>query len=101
MFFLLIQLNAKKIIIYMYAFYSCYFCLLFIFLFFKQANNHDISLNILTDWMYSGGIIESILNVVGFIPFGILFNRLQALQMVILSLFLVTRIEIAQYYFYV
>ncbi|MGX7150930.1 VanZ family protein [Enterococcus ureasiticus] len=101
-FFLLIQLYTKKILaIYSYAFYICYFCLLFIFLFLKQSNNHDVSLNILTDWMYAGGISESILNFVGFIPFGILFKRLQALQTVVLSLFVVTGIETAQYYFYV
>lgn len=86
---------------YLYLSYSMYGCLLFIMLFTKAKATHAIILNPIDFFSWDSGILEAILNVITFIPLGVLYAlRAKKWEMVFISLVTIIAIETTQYIFY-
>ncbi|HJF20414.1 MAG TPA: VanZ family protein [Enterococcus columbae] len=102
LFFLYVQLLRKKFSpIYLYLFYSVYLFLLFIVLFGKARNYHSLSL---VPWDFlvwnRTTLTEAFLNVIYFIPLGVLFSfATKWWEFLVISFLVILGIETIQYVF--
>lgn len=102
LFFLYVQLLRKKFSpIYLYLFYSVYLFLLFIVLFGKARNYHSYSL---VPWDFlvwdRTTLTEALLNVIYFIPLGVLFSFASKWwEFLVVSFLVILGIETIQYVF--
>lgn len=90
-------------VIYTYLFYSMYLFLLFIVLFAKARNYHSYSFE-LFDFVVRNKrvLLEAALNVIYFIPLGILFSfKSRFWEFCLISVLFICGVETIQYVFYV
>lgn len=86
---------------YLYFFYTCYVILLVVLLFNKSGNKQGMNLNPFAFFYWSPGLLEAFLNIVAFIPLGILYGiRLKKWELIVISLVTIFTIEMLQYLFY-
>lgn len=99
-----IQWRLKKLsTIYLYLFYSVYFFLLFVVLFTKASHYHTMTLE-LFDFVSSDPkvILDAVLNLVYFIPLGVLYGlKATFKEFIIIALLTILGIESIQYLFYI
>ena len=101
---LYLQIHRRKLsMIYLYLFYSVYLFLLFVVLFTKAPEYHQVSLD-LFDFISEDKktIMEALLNVGYFIPLGALYAvKANYLELVVIALLTILGIETIQYAFYI
>lgn len=93
----------KFTVIYVYLFYSVYLFLLFIVLFAKARNYHSYSFELFDFVVYNKRVLlEAALNVIYFIPLGILFSfKSRFWEFCLISFLFICGVETIQYVFYI
>ena len=99
-----VQMIFRKFtVIYTYLFYSVYLFLLFIVLFAKARNYHSYSFELLDFAVRNKRVLlEATLNVIYFIPLGILFSfKSRFWEFCLISVLFICGVETIQYVFYI
>lgn len=93
----------KFTVIYTYLFYSVYLFLLFIVLFAKARNYHSYSFELFDFAVRNKRVLlEAALNVIYFIPLGILFSfKSRFWEFCLISVLFICGVETIQYVFYI
>ena len=99
-----VQMIFRKFtVIYTYLFYSVYLFLLFIVLFAKARNYHSYSFELFDFAVRNKRVLlEAALNVIYFIPLGILFSfKSRFWEFCLISVLFICGVETIQYVFYI
>ena len=93
----------KFTVIYTYLFYSVYLFLLFIVLFAKARNYHSYSFELFDFAVRNKRVLlEATLNIIYFIPLGILFSfKSRFWEFCLISILFICGVETIQYVFYI